>query len=791
MKFDKKIVGLAMATIASAALTSPAHAALCEYVVQSEWNNGFVAAIRITNNTTTPINGWNVNWAYTDDSRRTSGWNANVSGNNPYSASGVGWNDTIYPGQSVEFGIQGTKSNNAAQRPTVTGAVCNNASSAAPIPSSSSRPSSSSVAPASSSIIPSSSSVAPSSSSIRPSSVSSSRSSVSSSPSSASEPSSSAMSSYIYSMPASSSSMSSVSQPVSSVGISSQSASSVTPNNAPLPSVAIGTNGWLHGEYVLVDTRSTYDPEGDNFTSTVYIDNQPTPDNFSYKKITPGNHTADVEFIDATGARSLYSTTFFIADVNENHAPIARLAWAFDGETYTLSAVGSFDKERQPLSFLWNTGNGDFYSGPEITIEHCQSPATMAQQTVSLTVSDGTYSNQLQLQLNETCHVPRHSLSSGEIDIDRFTNAADHSATALIYTFGAFRVPHGVAYHWDFGDGHTDWGLQVEHEYLPGDYITTFTVYGLDGSVLSSTKPWKASPRSSPADMPIRSSMSSAGPSSVPYVSYLSSMRSSSIPDTSSSSAYSSSSSVTYSAAASSVHSSRSSSSVSSVSYPALPNHYYAPRATIAPVIDGVADAIWSRASWTNIDVFWLGTQPNPSAEDYSGRYKALWDENYLYLLVDITDDVLYDGVRDPLDRYWEDDTVELFIDEDKSGGDHGYSTNAWAYHISTLGDVVDITNSGAKLLNDHITVKRVSQGSKHLWELRISIYGDDYADWKPVNVPRTLFSGKIMGFSASYIDNDGSPQRESMMGSVNTQGHKNNQGYLNADVFGSLQLVD
>ena len=38
-------------------------------------------------------------------------------------------------------------------------------------------------------------------------------------------------------------------------------------------------------------------------------------------------------------------------------------------------------------------------------------------------------------------------------------------------------------------------------------------------------------------------------------------------------------------------------------------------------------------------------------------------------------------GVRDALDRYWEDDTVELFIDENKNGGQHGYNTSAWAYH--------------------------------------------------------------------------------------------------------------
>jgi cellulase/cellobiase CelA1/pimeloyl-ACP methyl ester carboxylesterase len=219
-------------------------------------------------------------------------------------------------------------------------------------------------------------------------------------------------------------------------------------------------------------------------------------------------------------------------------------------------------------------------------------------------------------------------------------------------------------------------------------------------------------------------------------------------------------------------------------------NLYTARKAQVAPVIDGTADAVWEQASWAPINVFWLGTQANPSAADYTGQYKALWDANYLYLLFDITDDRIYDGTRDPLSNYWEDDTVELFIDENKNGGQHQYNTSAWAYHVSTYGDVVDYTTSGPKLLNDHIDVRRVSVGDKHMWEMRVRIYGENYSD-SQVNTPLTLTAGKLMGFSASYIDNDGSAQRESMMGSVDTAGHKNNQGYLDASAFGSLKLVE
>jgi mannan endo-1,4-beta-mannosidase len=96
----------------------------CEYVVTNDWNGGFTAAIRITNSGSSVVNGWNVSWNYSDGSRVTNLWNANLSGSNPYSASNLGWNGSIQPGQTVEFGFQGT-STAGTQTPSVTGAICN------------------------------------------------------------------------------------------------------------------------------------------------------------------------------------------------------------------------------------------------------------------------------------------------------------------------------------------------------------------------------------------------------------------------------------------------------------------------------------------------------------------------------------------------------------------------------------------------------------------------------------------------------------------------------------------
>lgn len=118
--------------IATAGYGNSAEAA-CSHVISNEWSSGYTAAIRITNDTNAAISGWNVSWQY-NSNRVTSSWNANLSGSNPYTASDVGWNGSIQPGQTVEFGFQVDKNGGSAESPTVTGSVCGtggNTSSAA------------------------------------------------------------------------------------------------------------------------------------------------------------------------------------------------------------------------------------------------------------------------------------------------------------------------------------------------------------------------------------------------------------------------------------------------------------------------------------------------------------------------------------------------------------------------------------------------------------------------------------------------------------------------------------
>ncbi len=93
----------------------------CEYVITASWQGGHIADIRITNNRSTAISGWSVNWTYADKSAPTVWWNATITGSSPtFTATGLDWNQTISPGSTVSFGMVV----NGESVPTFSGDVC-------------------------------------------------------------------------------------------------------------------------------------------------------------------------------------------------------------------------------------------------------------------------------------------------------------------------------------------------------------------------------------------------------------------------------------------------------------------------------------------------------------------------------------------------------------------------------------------------------------------------------------------------------------------------------------------
>ncbi len=220
-------------------------------------------------------------------------------------------------------------------------------------------------------------------------------------------------------------------------------------------------------------------------------------------------------------------------------------------------------------------------------------------------------------------------------------------------------------------------------------------------------------------------------------------------------------------------------------------SEYRAPKAQHAPKVDGVADeAIWERARWHEITHRWLG--PEYSAEDFQGRFKVVWTTEKIYILGELVDDILYDGHRDPLVQYWDDDCLEVFLDEDYSGGNHQYNHNAFAYHVSLDNQAIDIgTDKRPHSYSHHVHSRWQARGNKIVWELAIDIYTDDYVDGSNKNVPVKLSAGKVMGLMIAWCDNDGSKLRENFIGSESAPGEEKDRGWKDAGLFGALVLVE
>ncbi|MBN2521452.1 MAG: DUF362 domain-containing protein [Bacteroidales bacterium] len=215
--------------------------------------------------------------------------------------------------------------------------------------------------------------------------------------------------------------------------------------------------------------------------------------------------------------------------------------------------------------------------------------------------------------------------------------------------------------------------------------------------------------------------------------------------------------------------------------------NYLIPKAKLAPVVDGkIDDQVWQNVGWCMINQVWLPYGSQIIKEDFQGKYKAAWTEDSLYIIAEINDDILDAQNPNPTLDYWHYDCLELFIDENNSGGLRS-NHNAFAYHISAEGNVIDDI-----LLNDHINLKISNVGNIYYWEMAVAIYDDTFIPYMD-NTPVKLHAKKEIGFSVAYCDADdtNTVERQNFIGSVYVTEENQNRHYLNADDYGNLFLVD
>ena len=238
------------------------------------------------------------------------------------------------------------------------------------------------------------------------------------------------------------------------------------------------------------------------------------------------------------------------------------------------------------------------------------------------------------------------------------------------------------------------------------------------------------------------------------------------------------------------------------------------------PVIDGNGnDAAWAQAEWQEIKYEWMNsTPPNitpvKSPQDFSGKFKVVWTADRLYILAEITDDIISTTrLSTPYTNPENDDCLELFIDENASGGTRSSDggNNFFIYHISFggvnaadyIGGSDNITNdptthiqNGMIMRNSHLNYKIGKNEAAHIytWEIEMKVHNSAYPlRSSPDTTPVTLTEGKLMGFAVAYCDADAKNTREHFIGSMFVTGNTDNErnsSYLNSTQYAKLHLA-
>ncbi|MGW5581841.1 cellulase family glycosylhydrolase [Micromonospora chokoriensis] len=85
---------------------TPASAATAVFSVTNNWGNGYQGQVTVTNNTSTQITGWRVEFDLPSSSSVSQSWNAQqTTSGSRYTFTNVSWNGTLAAGASTSFGF--------------------------------------------------------------------------------------------------------------------------------------------------------------------------------------------------------------------------------------------------------------------------------------------------------------------------------------------------------------------------------------------------------------------------------------------------------------------------------------------------------------------------------------------------------------------------------------------------------------------------------------------------------------------------------------------------------------
>ena len=237
-------------------------------------------------------------------------------------------------------------------------------------------------------------------------------------------------------------------------------------------------------EKIYFDASDSYDPDG---TIVSYVwdfgdGTTATGITASHAYAENGSYTVTLTVEDNDGATDSASDTKTVV----NKPPVASFtesAHTVDiDETIYFDASDSYDLDGSIVSYSWDFGDGNTATGVEA--EHAYQNDGAYTVTLTVTDNDGA---------TDTATATKTVLSKAPVPpVALFTENATLVKTDETIHFNASDSydPDGtiVSYEWDFGDGTTGTGVEVDHAYTEvGDYTVTLTVTDNDGETDSTT----------------------------------------------------------------------------------------------------------------------------------------------------------------------------------------------------------------------------------------------------------------------------------------------------------------
>jgi hypothetical protein len=201
------------------------------------------------------------------------------------------------------------------------------------------------------------------------------------------------------------------------------------------------------------------------------------------------------------------------------------------------------------------------------------------------------------------------------------------------------------------------------------------------------------------------------------------------------------------------------------------------------PIIDGNEDDVWSAAPLYKLNNVIYA--PLSSPNDLAADFRALWDENNLYLLVDVIDDALVNDTRpDQLVTlptgstnipWWYDDCVEVYIDADNSKSNQ-YDNDDSQYHFdwdrehSTMG----VHNEHGRMENVEFAMATTEKGYRTEIKFPWATLGG-----KPS-------AGASIGLDVHINDDDDGGERDTKI----TWADKQDNAWANPQAMGNGELA-